>query len=318
MINRRTVLILGAGASAPYGFPTGLQLKKEILQRDPEQIIKAAFEREGTPSYSPLWRYVIDKYGKRTFVKFFRSLKMSGKYSVDAFLEHRREFVDIGKALMAIELIKYENKDALYPENGNWYQFIYNKLNASYEEFHKNNIAVITFNYDRSFEYCLQTYIQNDYDKTASEAAEALSSVPIIHLHGLLGDLSENDGVGARVYSGITTPDTIDTCVDKIKIIFEEISEDDDEFNKARDLISEAEIVWFLGFGYDERNLIRLKIPQSLKRPQQVLGTTYNLAVGEIIGIRSLFNPYFREETVDMSGRLDVLSYLRTFSNYLI
>jgi hypothetical protein len=31
MINKPTTLILGAGASAPFGFPTGNELKEKVL-----------------------------------------------------------------------------------------------------------------------------------------------------------------------------------------------------------------------------------------------------------------------------------------------
>jgi len=44
VINENTVLIIGAGASAPYGFPTGSELRSEILKlriENYENILKS-------------------------------------------------------------------------------------------------------------------------------------------------------------------------------------------------------------------------------------------------------------------------------------
>ena len=35
MITEKTVFILGAGASKPYGFPTALELRKDIIYKFP-------------------------------------------------------------------------------------------------------------------------------------------------------------------------------------------------------------------------------------------------------------------------------------------
>jgi hypothetical protein len=41
MINHKTVLVLGAGASRPYFFPTGAELRNLLLQRDYYSILKS-------------------------------------------------------------------------------------------------------------------------------------------------------------------------------------------------------------------------------------------------------------------------------------
>jgi len=319
MINRRTVLILGAGASKPYGFPTGVELKNEILQRNKSAILASAYERQGTPNYNPFWRHILDLYGKERFSEFFEALRKSGKYSVDAFIEHRPIFTDLGKALIATELIKYEDERNLFQRDGGWYQYLYNRMNARLNEFSNNRVSVITFNYDRSLEQCFLTYIQNDYDLSRKDAAQVLSSIPIVHLHGKLGELPEFSSSGYRRYESKTTEEAVDICTDKIKIIHEDKFEGDEEFNRAHELITEAEVIWFLGFGFDNTNLARLGLPNLLKRPQQILGTTYGLKSGEILQIYyTLFDHYWRLETLNQKGDLDVLSYMRTYANFLV
>jgi len=39
MIKEKTVLILGAGASKPYGFPTGEELRREIIDNYVNDVI---------------------------------------------------------------------------------------------------------------------------------------------------------------------------------------------------------------------------------------------------------------------------------------
>jgi hypothetical protein len=99
-----------AGASSSYNFPIGSQLTQILLdQLQPgidlqKQVLTAGFSAEA-----------IDDF--RT------SLSLSGQYSVDAFLEYRREFIDIGKVAMAAVFIAREQIACLNPSNGqHWYK----------------------------------------------------------------------------------------------------------------------------------------------------------------------------------------------------
>jgi hypothetical protein len=81
MIKKPTTLILGAGASAPFGFPTGyeLLLNKVLL-----------LDNTSNP--------VFESFPQVHVEAFKNALSKSGKKSVDSFLEHRPEFVPIGKS----------------------------------------------------------------------------------------------------------------------------------------------------------------------------------------------------------------------------
>ena len=96
MISRKTVLVLGAGASADYGFPVGSELKEQIVG------LNLARPRDG--SHGDCLRTAIYR-GNQTekeFKDFQVALRMSGQPSVDAFLELRQEFMDVG--LLSISL----------------------------------------------------------------------------------------------------------------------------------------------------------------------------------------------------------------------
>lgn len=316
MIEARTVLILGAGASKPYGFPTGTELKNEILGINMRRTIEIANLKKHDANYSPIWRYIFDTCGERTVESFLSSLRRSGRSSVDSFIEHRPEFTDVGKLLISYQLIQYENEELLYGDGGNWYQYLYEKLNASFEDFPKNNISIITFNYDRSLEHYLLTCLQHDYGVNEEKAAEALRSINILHLHGTLGELPAFSKHNSRKYEPRITQESLKIASTNIRIIHEDIVADQ-QFKKAKELISEAELIWFLGFGYGRINLDRLDLPRMLKRPQQVLATTYSLKYGEISVIAGSFYPYLRDDTLDTGGTLDTLNYLRRNAHYI-
>ena len=87
MITTPTILVLGAGASCPYGFPTARELKWQICDVF-ENVNKTAALFLGHKS----------DYMPSEFVDFAHALTHSGQHSVDQFLEHRaKEFMEIGK-----------------------------------------------------------------------------------------------------------------------------------------------------------------------------------------------------------------------------
>jgi hypothetical protein len=98
----------------------------------------------------------------------------SGKSSVDAFLEHRIEFLDIGKAAIAETLITWERPEVPYTVPNNWLMYLYARMNSEFDEFGTNPISFITFNYDRLLEYFLFTSLYNTYGKGAEDCSAVL------------------------------------------------------------------------------------------------------------------------------------------------
>jgi hypothetical protein len=177
MITTRSVLVLGAGASKDYEFPTALELKKNILH---------SLRGEEIPDFKQLLNL---GFSTKEIVDFRHDLAHSGKLSVDAFLEYREEFTQVGKAAIAQELIKSEQVSFFFKNEPNWYQRFYYSLNTTFDNFDRNQFAVITFNYDRSFEYYLFVALKNSYGKSDDEVARKLDKIPIVHVHGQLGFL---------------------------------------------------------------------------------------------------------------------------------
>jgi hypothetical protein len=244
MLTRRTTFVLGAGASVPFGFPTGLQLSKEMVE-----------------NLSPNGRVSNDLirhcgFTEAEILDFKLAFFYSGKNSVDAFLEHRTEFMKIGKAAMASVLIRYEIPEDLFRYENNWLRYLYDRMNTSFKDFAKNKLSIITFNYDRTVENFFYTSLFNTYAKLRdNDYIIALSHVPIIHLHGRLGQL-KYQGPHSRGYSPLVNDETMNLATENIKIIHEV----NDDFSRAKKILMEAEQIYFLGFGYNPKNMERLEV----------------------------------------------------------
>ena len=102
MIETETALIVGAGGSIPYGFPSGAELKGEVIHN----LSRARHASE----------LLIAEFGQDAAEEFWVALKESGQQSVDAFLERRSEFTRLGKLAIAQALLPLEKTGRLFDQ----------------------------------------------------------------------------------------------------------------------------------------------------------------------------------------------------------
>lgn len=266
MITKPTVLILGAGASMPYGFYSGAGLVEEICRK----------LRGGGSEWKIINDYFID-YLNDEVIDFANKLSLSGRQSIDVFLMNHPEYEKIGKVAIAAVLINCENHNNLFGgDKSKWYQFLFNNLGTDFETFGENKLAIITYNYDRSLEFYLKTVLENSYGKSEKECIDQLKKIPIIHMHGNLGNLPRMGEQNIRKYEPVLSGKAFSVCEQTIRVIHESI-DSDDQFKKANELIKEAEIICFLGFGYDKTNIKRLNLKESDLAGKLVFGTAFEM-----------------------------------------
>jgi len=109
MIRRKTVFVLGAGASAGVGYPTGLQLAEWILNAiaPGSSMINDCFAAGFTNEEIADFR----KYFKRSHG------------TIDMFLAENPDFRHIGRFLIAKVLMALEDEDGLIEKGGqSWYR----------------------------------------------------------------------------------------------------------------------------------------------------------------------------------------------------
>src|SRR4051794_22218360 len=243
MFNRRTLFVLGAGASHELKMPLGIKLAEIIHNK-----LNLEFNDWGDFSGGP------DKALARDLRSAFQSIRgwgaaarvihdgILGAHSIDEFLEIHKEndlVVRIGKAAIARSILEaergcdlfYINEDRRHTVDlgrlgGAWHIRFLRRLvqsvpRSSVEQIFEK-VSFVSFNYDRCLEYFLFHSLQSVFGINAANANSALENLTIIHPFGSVGDLSEvdfggpPDGVnpdivhilkGIRTYTEVTGSD---------------------------------------------------------------------------------------------------------------
>jgi hypothetical protein len=249
-------LVLGAGASYPYGFPTAKELKGLICEAFSHPTAKASQLLGGSDD----------------FFEFREAFLKSGQPSVDAFLERRPNFLNVGKLAIAYCLIPFEEEAKLYRPDplrgGDWYEYLSVKLNSPFEEFGSNKLAIITFNYDRSLEHFLLNSLHNLHGRSFDDCANALAQIPIVHVYGQLGE-HPYPQKGCRKYRpNLGGLEHVGQAAAGITLLHEQAA----DLKEAHERLNNAERICFLGFSYHPMNLQRLKL-ENTSKGREVFGT---------------------------------------------
>jgi hypothetical protein len=278
MIQRPTVLILGAGASLPSGYPLGEGLVKGIVS--------------ATGHQQELYRLLLQY---EPFVGLLRGfhgrLAESDTASIDDFLEANPDLAAIGKVSIAGLLTIWGPAHNARDEEFFWYHYLWRLLHQgapTLEAFRQNQLKVITYNYDRSLERYLIRVARHNYPELArrkdgSEAAADFLSeaIPVVHLHGSLGEGGDAviNAPDRSVYKDIAT---LFQIAAGIRIVHEE--QPTEEYGLAQEWLRTAERIYFIGFGYHPTNLKRLDLLGQIQgRPGvTVAGSAYGMMKAEI------------------------------------
>lgn len=294
MIEKRTVFILGAGASKPYGLPTANELRRDIIQNFRKRygdhlIAQRETEKERVRRGYPM------THEAEEFRQVFDG--PNDMESIDLFLSRQPRFREIGKLAILLSILCHEreNRFAKAKEpNHDWYSLLYDRMTREavskdgYREFGRNKVAFITFNYDRSLEHFLFRSLHSFEDATAEDVRKQIDQITICHVYGKLSPLpwQDSDHTKGLEYGADDSKSygRIVNMLQNLYVVHEERL--NPELEKARTTISQAERVFFLGFGYARENLEALGLPGILKPTQLVYGTTKGFIDREITDMR--------------------------------
>lgn len=278
MVTKRTVFVLGAGASMPYGFPLGNGLVKEILDR---------LNEDGPLFDQEMFRMLISNGNKKELIRdFLMELAETDAKSIDEFLEEKVVYINVGKDAIAYVISRYENKSTLHVdgdpnETDKWYRYVWDELSdkASFEEIMSDRVTFVTFNYDRSIDEFIYDELRNKYPrKTDLDYRRTARSIDIIHIHGSIGILSWQPWANeSTIPYGFKPESKIDmSYMSLIKIIHEESNSD--HTSRAGSLMRQADQIVFLGLSYHDSNLEKLKIDELDLSNKKVFGTCYGMS----------------------------------------
>ena len=246
---RGDVLVLGAGASTPYGFPTGNELRNRILD-------DFSYETKANGEIVPKIVTAIRQPEIFPFLpeqcsRFRDEFRLAQTYSIDAFIERRAaEFQEIGKFAIAHRLRRCESEAALF-DTGDWYQAFWNRVLPNGYPFLRE-FTVITFNYDRSLQHYLKTAAKAALGPGYSDDME--KSVRFLHMHCSFSKVSANAPFGSDEERH--TPEFAKSIY--LPHEFNGNNSLCSPFDSARDALADAKRIFILGFGFDPMNTERL------------------------------------------------------------
>lgn len=253
MITKQTVLILGAGASKPYGYPVGEKLIDLIIGRTQldSNDRRAIAPLLGVDVKEQTWTQSIQQLNQR----FITRLQSSDAPSIDTFIHNHSDdvpFAMFGKAMICRALLNstehlFITDDPVFAKD-NWYKELWHSLSADVGKDHKrllqNKLTIITFNYDTSLERYLTTVILRNYPGADEAFVEKFfKTIPILHVYGKID----------QHFNGRNSVPLTREIVNGVSTFTE--STDDGLRNTISDYIMDASTIYFMGFGYVDLNM---------------------------------------------------------------
>jgi hypothetical protein len=281
-----TTLIFGAGVSMAYGYPSGGELVECIIKK-----LSTRGQHEKNCA---------------------ETIRGVNPYSIDAFLKERPDLAIFVKPIIVEIILELENpgftisgKDDANQDH--LYKFLFNSV----EEF--SQLRIITFNYDRSFEYYLINYLKHRFPNDPKMRNDKFHEMKIEHIHGRLPYLQFEPlplGVRNPIHLDYGLPMDPRRRQDHLSLgtnpqfsNFKTIHENSDANETAQKFISESNRIFFLGFGYHDMNMGALGFDFTKKVEDKLIAGTLVRVGGAVIERRIrdqylAFEQRFRNQTI--------------------
>lgn len=252
-----TVFVLGAGASKPFGFPLGSELKNAMLNHLRNSDFRRVLHTAG--------------FGNDLITDFAIALGYSFHPTIDIFLEKKTNFREIGAYVIARSLMPFEHQlQNLFPQR-DWYGDLFTALNFENAQPDSSLLSIVTLNYDRSFEHFLCKNIDYNCQHERTDFCHTKrQKIKVVHAHGSLGQYP-----GVPYGINVDDLETVRKAAENIQIVPDRL-DDSPDFQKAQEIISKCDHIIFLGFGYNERTLSSLLAKTNLDE-KHFYGTSFGL-----------------------------------------
>jgi len=308
MFTKSTVFIVGAGASNSFGYPLGSQLPAKIRERASELFNFCVNPTRGTvfPDFYLRKVFPNDVPDPSSLEKIWSRiqsdaeilstrLRDAGKDTIDYFFHQNQSLSDLGRVLMAAEICKNEfdaftsfnlnNDNKVFGEN--WIRHVAAHIVRdcdSVEKLKVNKVNFITFNYDLAIErilysalYARETLHKGSAIEQDIEIKNFVSGDRIIHVYGgLAWDPFSHPTFS---YNVIDQYNNAYKYSEEMRIIApNEKADRKSHLDKAKQLIRDAEVIYILGYGFDENNnkLLALDEPTNFSQNKKVYFTNFD------------------------------------------
>jgi hypothetical protein len=220
VFKRRTVFIVGAGASAEFGLPVGGGLAQKIAR-----MMDIRFEYGTKPiGEGDMQLYTQLTNGMRDHVREFQQAALLIRdgiqlaRSIDDFLDMHRSsqfVVTYGKVAIVKAILEAENSSTLHFDRFKNETFDTSKVadtwlvkfmqmlgpGIPFENIQSifSNVSFVVFNYDRCIEFFLLHALQRLYGISEEDAKKTIATLTIIHPYGVIAP-SVEFGTAGRNY----------------------------------------------------------------------------------------------------------------------
>lgn len=327
MFKRRTLFIVGAGASAEFKLPVGSDLARNIAQRTDLKIRRFS-ELESTGDHQIFYelqekfRHDVNLYLQACW-RIRDGVQLSA--SIDDFLDIHASDLHlniVGKLAIVRSILDAERHSRLYFERSpdrttikvssfedTWLIKLIRmlgrgvakeKIGSLFE-----NVSFIVFNYDRCIEHCLLQSLQQLFSIEAQEAAEVMKSLSIIHPYGQVGDLRSRENPKGLPFGGEQSRSIDYLEIAKgIKTYTEQVG-DVEELRPIHDEMNKAERIVFLGFAFHNQNLALIKPPTSMGR-KEIFGTAFGMSASDVEVVQHQLLTFFNDRARGTMSRADI------------
>ena len=292
MFQKKTVFVVGAGASAEFDMPTGDTLKNDIA----DLLSRKNANQNGDPhtTFRAVMMATLGKTERQAFSEpgFHLAAALPSFVSIDEALHYFSsddKIVKIGKLATAYILLKYERGSTIAPASHSgrsdvsrcshtWLAELFSmSLSFAKREAVKDafeNIHFINFNYDRVIETYIATALQTLGGLTAPSAEKIAATLNMVRAYGDLGPLPIADPRGIPFgFNPYDQGNRLEEIANRIRTYTEQEG-DPSIRQKIGGLMREAELVVFVGFGFHQQNVALLR---SSGRSKPVFATAYKI-----------------------------------------
>lgn len=285
MFQKKTTIIIGAGASKEVNLPVGYELKNITAKMLDIRFKHGYTQESGSYEICDALRKVVKNCDPPSnninpYLEAAWTIRdgMPQAISIDNYIDAHQgnEKVEIcGKLAIAASILDAERNSKIYINNSNRYnkidfasvektwlnsfmQLLTENCRVHELEERLSHISLIIFNYDRCAEHYIYHALQNYYKIDKAHAKELVSKIRVFHPYGSVGNLPwmSQDGVefGAELNTNLLV-----SIVGKIKTFTEGTDPDSSEILDIRRTVASSNILLFLGFAYHRQNLKLIK-----------------------------------------------------------
>jgi hypothetical protein len=280
LIRDRFLLVLGAGSSVGYGYPTGSELISYTIDNLKTHLNNLRDTSEGRDQDQQQFDQFLEQADQ-----FVVALRDARPATLDSFLARKKPLFDeIGKLAIALAMLNAEwrsGKDGFksyHESDDNWQRHFFEEMCRGYigpnaGDIDAPAIGIISFNYDRSLECAFYRYLVSQFNTASPDDVRRILDVK--HAYGAI-----RDAWNFADYGKMYTFSEVQQTMNGLEVMYEGRTDLGTKIRGYEDWIQKFDRVLFLGFAYDDFNLANLKLPNVMRRKKGhvVFGTAMGLS----------------------------------------